>query len=169
MHGSITCKGVGRSEKIVVYVFSTFPGISSVIGVIVYGAEQGKRGIDTLSWAYVVAIFACVFMVFSAIPQYLEVQHLSLASGDQIPILPRLRNSVISQPGMPHSSSVDSCIALRTLEAPVHKPKEKGRPRSESQVRMRVNSINCPPTPMPGDFEEPGAAFNFDNDCFTGD
>ena len=61
-------------------------------------------------------------------------------------------------------------MALRIEETLSDRQVKLTRPRSASEVRMRVNSVSqdCPPTPMPGEIEEEcGGVFDFDNDCFT--
>ena len=145
--------------------------MTSFTGVTLYGIKQGQRGKDTLSWAFMLACVACFFIILSIVPLALEVRRISQEQNDQIPILPTVQGSKsISRPILRHSPSVDSCMALRAEENLIDRQVKPTRPRSASQVRMRVNSVSqdCPPTPLPGEVEEEcGAVFEFNNEYFA--
>lgn len=140
-------------------------------GVVVYGTQQGQRGLDTLSWGFLLAAASSALMLLSTIPLVLEWRMKSTPKEDRRPVLSSPNGSKPpARPELRHSPSVDSCAALRTEEKPSDRPVRLARPRSESQVRMRVNSVSqeCPPTPLHGEIEEEsGAVFDFDNECFS--
>ena len=142
--------------------------MTSFAGVTLYGIKQGQRGIDTLSWGFALACVSCFFMILSTIPLAFEARRISHEQSDQIPILPPIQGSKsTSRPVLHHSPSVDSCTELRTEENLNDRQFKLTRPRSASQIRMRVNSVSqdCPPTPLPGEIEEEsGAVFDFDNE-----
>lgn len=136
----------------------------STIAILVYGIEQGQRGMDTLSWAYYLSLVALFFILSSLIAAGLEVKRLSRKSTDEVPILRSNSTICRSQRTLTHSMSVDSCASLRTIETPVKIAVQMNRPRSESQCRMRVNSVSYAPTVLEEDEECKGAPFYLDNE-----
>ena len=145
--------------------------MTSFVGVTLYGIKQGQRSFDTLSWGFVLASVAVSIMIISAVPLGLEMKKNYKKCPDQMAILTKSDGSEsIFYPVLRHSPSVDSCVSLRTEENLNDRQVKLTRPRSASEVRMRVNSVSqdCPPTPMPGEIEEEcRGVFDFDNDFFT--
>ena len=143
--------------------------MTSFAGVTLYGIKQGQRSFDTLSWGFVVACVASSVMILSVVPLGLEMKTNFKKYPDQVAILPKIEGSEsTSRPVLRHSPSVDSCMALRTEENVNDRQMKLTRPRSESEVRLRVNSVSqdCPATPMPGEIEEEECGGVFDNGSF---
>ena len=143
--------------------------MTSFVGVTLYGIKQGERSFDTLSWGFLVASVASSLMILSVVPLGLEMKNTFKKCPDQTVILSKIEGSEsISRPALRHSPSVDSCVALRTEENLSDRQIKLTRPRSESEVRLRVNSVSqdCPPTPMSGEIEEEECGGVFDNGSF---